>query len=77
MEPLQYDTLFSYLTNGKFPSNVSRKNDKDTLRRKAKHFAIKNDVMYFKHQKNNKECQVCLHMDFLPRVDVDKHWKSS
>ena len=37
MEQVQYDGIVSYLRTGSFPSSMT-KNEKDSLRRKAKNF---------------------------------------
>ena len=40
MEQSEYDLIYGYIREGKFP-NTFTKNKKDSLRRKSKHFVVK------------------------------------
>ena len=56
MDQSEYDILMSYLLT----SNVTRdytENQKDTLKRKAKRFLVKNGLLYHKDKKINVDLQ--------------------
>ena len=57
MDQREYDTLFSYVKKGEFPSNFT-KNQKDSLRRKSKCFFIKDGVLFFRDKKKNADLKV-------------------
>ena len=47
MEQEEYDNLMAYCCNGTVP-NLSTKNSKDSFRKKAKKFVVKEGSLYFK-----------------------------
>jgi len=48
MQQEEYDLLYNYIQGSKFPQSLT-KNKKGALRRKSKHFVVKNDgVLYFR-----------------------------
>ena len=58
MEQGLYDLLFAYLRDKNLPPDLS-KNKKDSLRRKAKSFVLKNDgLLYFRDKKRETDLQV-------------------
>ena len=57
MDQHEYDQLLTYKQTALLPKNLS-KNNKDSLRRKAKPFVIKDGFLFFKDMKNARELQV-------------------
>ena len=58
MEQQQYELLFSFLRDGKFPTSFT-KNEKDVLRRKSKKFLVKHDgLLYYQNKKAGVDLQV-------------------
>ena len=47
MEQRQYDRIVGYLRTGSFPSSMT----KDSLRRKAKNFVVKDGLLYYRDKK--------------------------
>lgn len=60
MEQVQYDKIVSYLRTGNFPSSMT-KNEKDSLRRKAKNFVVKDGLLFYRDQKKAADLLVLKH----------------
>ena len=56
MEQREYEKIFKYLQSGSFPSLT--RNEKDSLRRKAKNFVVKDGLLYYRDRKKNCDLQV-------------------
>ena len=57
MEQGQYDRIVGYLRTGSFPSSMT-KNEKDSLRRKTKNFAVKDGLLYYRDKTKAEDLQV-------------------
>ena len=57
MEQSQYDRIVGYLRTDSFPSSMT-KNEKDSLRRKAKHFVVKDGLLFYRDKKKATDLQV-------------------
>ena len=60
MEQRQYDRIVGYLRTGSFPSSMT-KNEKDSLRRKAKNFVVKDGLLYYRDKRKAADLQVLKH----------------
>ena len=72
MEQVQYDGIVSYLRTGSFPSSMT-KNEKDSLRRKAKNFLVKDGLLFYRDKKKAADLQVLNRASFLFFVLHDSH----
>ena len=57
MEQSQYDVLYDYKVSKELPEHLS-KNEKDSLRRKAKNFVITDGLLYNRDTRKNLDLQV-------------------
>ena len=64
MEQVQYDRIVSYLRTGSFPSSMT-KNEKDSLRRKAKNFVVIDGLLFYRDKKKAADLQVLKLASFL------------